>query len=388
MKRTVLTLLLALLLRSSPALAAEPLPPATAPAEPKFRHQTIDDKIEIGYGIAAADLDGDRKTDVLLADKRQFAWYRNPTWEKFVIAENLTPRDNVCLAAQDIDGDGKCELAVGGDWDPADRENSGAVFYLIPPADRTQKWEPVRLHAEPTVHRMRWIKLDEGGWGLVVAPLHGRGKDGRAGSKLLLYHKPDDVRAQWRTELLDDSMHATHNFDVVDTGIFLAGREGVLAIGRQEDENGKVRLRKERIKGVRAAGEVRAHMAAVATVEPMHGNVLALYLGEELKRQVLTDRMAEGHALAWANLMSSDALLVVGWRGNGGGVRAFSLATQQPREVVVDDGGMACEDLCLADLNGDKKLEIVAAGRASRNVKIYWNETPAAAASQPAAGRP
>src|SRR5215213_8734291 len=124
---------------------------ASAP-QPKFRAQSIDDKIQIGYGVTVADVDGDSKPDILLADKKQFAWYRNPTWEKFVIAENLTKRDNVCLAAQDIDGDGKCELAVGGDWDPNDCENSGAVFYMIPPADRTQKWEAVKLHAEPTVH--------------------------------------------------------------------------------------------------------------------------------------------------------------------------------------------------------------------------------------------
>src|SRR5215212_5647367 len=130
-----------------------------APPEPKFRPQTIDDKIQIGYGVAAADVDGDGKTDILLADKKQFAWYRNPTWDKFVIAENLTKRDNVCLAAHDIDGDGKCELAVGADWDPNDRENSGAVFYLVAPKDRTQKWEPVKLPAEPTVHRMRWMQI-------------------------------------------------------------------------------------------------------------------------------------------------------------------------------------------------------------------------------------
>src|SRR5687768_17783879 len=85
---------------------------AAEPPEPKFRHQTIDSKIQIGYGVAAADVDGDKKIDILVADKRQFVWYRNPTWEKFVIAEDLTKRDNVCLAAQALDGDGKCELAV------------------------------------------------------------------------------------------------------------------------------------------------------------------------------------------------------------------------------------------------------------------------------------
>jgi hypothetical protein len=36
---------------------------------------------------------------------------------------------------------------------------------------------------------------------------------------------------------------------------------------------------------------------------------------------------------------------------------------------------MACEDLKIADLNNDGRPDIIAAGRATKNVIIYWNET-------------
>src|SRR5881394_1957955 len=88
--------------------------PGAEPPVPRFRAVDVDTKIEIGYGLAIADVDGDGKPDILLA-------------------ENLTKEDNVCIAAADIDGDGKCEIAVGAGWNPGDTVNSGAVFYLVPP---------------------------------------------------------------------------------------------------------------------------------------------------------------------------------------------------------------------------------------------------------------
>src|SRR5687768_16765602 len=147
-------------------------------ADPKFEEQVLDTNVAIGYGLAIGDVDGDRKPDILLADKKQFVWYRNGDWKRFVMVDSLTASDNVCIAARDLDGDGKVEVAVGAQWNPGettDSTKSGSVHYLIRPSDVTQRWKPVQLHHEPTVHRMKWVRAGDGKFFLVVAPLHGRG---------------------------------------------------------------------------------------------------------------------------------------------------------------------------------------------------------------------
>src|SRR5262245_62033876 len=172
-----------------------------APEFPKFRAVDVDTHVGIGYGVTVADVNGDRRPDIVLVDKDVIAWYENPGWQKHVIAEKLTTLDHVCLAAADIDGDGKAEIAAGAGWNPADTINSGAVFYLIPPADRTQKWEPVALPHEPTVHRMRWVRNRAGEFDLVMVPLHGRGNKPATGEgegvRIVSYHRPADPRTPW-----------------------------------------------------------------------------------------------------------------------------------------------------------------------------------------------
>jgi hypothetical protein len=383
---------------------------------PKFRKVEIDSKLEIGYGVVLGDVDGDGKTDIILADKKQYAWYRNPTWQKFVIAENLTERDNVCIAARDIDGDGKVEIAVGAQWNPgetSDETVSGSVHYLIAPNDRTDLWTPVKLPHEPTVHRMLWLKTPEGKFDLVVLPLHGRGnQDGEgAGVRVLAYEMPEDPRGTWKTRLIDDSMHKTHNMDnfinlkieVPQENLIIGGSEG-LSHFRFIDGEYKKRFivgtkdgllyNESTIEGV---GEVRFGIlpngiSFLATVEPMHGNQLVIYTKPESRvgnqiatRNVLLDDIVEGHALACGDLLGigSDQV-VVGWRGNRKspdsiGVRMF-IPGENPEDkwsqMDIDPDGMACEDLKIGDLNGDGRLDIVACGRATKNLRIYINEAP------------
>jgi len=377
---------------------------ASEVAFPHFRAVEIDSHIEIGYGVTVADVDGDGKPDVVLADKKQIVWYKNPTWEKFIIAENLTRLDDVCIAAADIDGDGKAEIAVGAEWNPNDTVNSGAVFYLIPPTDRTQRWQPVELPHEPTVHRMRWMRTHSGQFELVVAPLHGRGNQAGQGEgvRILSYHKPADPHQAWTTEVINQSMHMTHNFDLLKStgqpneGMFVASKEGIFKIVRESSG-----WRSTLVVGSNpgetnfsGAGEVRAGKLAgggsfLAAVEPMHGNQLAVYTPSEpnaagamWKRHLLDGTIKEGHALACGDLIGTGSdQIVMGWRSKNDagkvGIKAFVAVdgtTEEWTERTVDDNTIACEDLCLADLNGDGRLDIIASGRATHNVKIYINE--------------
>lgn len=370
----------------------------TSPAPtPRFEAQLIDANLAIGYGLALGDVDGDGKPDILLADKKQFVWYRNGDWQRFEMVENLTEHDNVCLAARDLDGDGKVEVAVGAQWNPGettDATQSGSVHYLIRPQDPTQRWEAVPLPHEPTVHRMRWM-LSGGAAYLVVLPLHGRGNKGGegAGVKILAYQLPPNPRNPWRTVLLDDAMHLTHNLTLVETkspartNLYLAGKEGVRLIsglGRKPAGS-----QANRIAGVeQAAGEVRtgnlgSNQPFLATIEPMHGTTLAVYKpSKDTSRQVLDEHLKEGHALATADFLGLGRdQVVAGWRlPNAENKVGIKLYVPDPTGTHwqthwIDENGMATEDLQVLDLNNDNKPDIVAAGRATKNLKIYWNKS-------------
>ncbi|SKB90998.1 Repeat domain-containing protein [Parapedobacter luteus] len=373
------------------------------PQDPSFEQQLIDDQVAIGYGIAIGDVDGDGKPDILLADKKQFVWYRNGDWKKFVMVENLTEYDNVCIAARDIDGDGKVEVAVGAQWNPgetSDTAQSGAVHYLIRPDDPTQLWTPVKLHHEPTVHRMRWAKAAEGKYHLIVLPLHGRGnKDGEgAGVNVIAYEKPEDPRQEWQHWIIDNSMHLTHNLDIHPDGeqecVYVGGKEGVKAFSYSKGKWRPHGGRKWVIKGhgfseVRV-GRIDESTPMLAGISPLHGHVLVAHVPRKgipklhrAERITLDDELREGHGLVVADLIGQGRdQVIAGWRNPNDaghlGIKLyipFNALWEAWTVKAIDIGDMACEDLAVADLDGDGKLDLIASGRSTHNLKIYWNRS-------------
>jgi FG-GAP-like repeat len=373
--------------------------------KPNFEAQTIDSQISIGYGIAIGDVDGDKKPDILLADQKQFVWYRNGDWRRFVMAENLTERDNVCIAARDIDGDGKVEVAVGANWNPGetnDLTKSGSVHYLIAPKDRTQKWEAVKLHHEVTIHRMKWIKVDKKRFQLIVVPLHGLGnKNGEGkGVKIWAYDVPKNVKNEWKRMLVDSSLHMTHNFEIVEnhpmskkfSELVIGSKEGMRVFGFASSKENKTKIwfKTAEFNNI-PTGEIKLSPFPKennkyilpfypTVISPMHGNKLITFMGNN-KETLLTDNLNQGHALAVADFLGNGThQIAVGWREPNSdkkvGIKFFSQNndTKNWQEFTLDDNKMACEDMQIADLNGDGKLDIVASGRSTKNLVVYWNK--------------
>jgi hypothetical protein len=374
-----------------------------ATAAPVFKATTVDDKISIGYGLAIADVNGDKKPDILLADAKEIVWYKNPGWEKTVIAKNLTPRDNVCIAARDVDGDGKAEVAVGAQWNPGETNNeaeSGAVFYLQRPAKDGEMWKPVKLPHEPTVHRMHWVRTAAKQHALVVLPLHGRGNKNNAGVngvKAIAYAVPEHPgeAAAWKQTVLDDSLHVTHNFDLRPRGesdeLLIGGKEALLTAvpnGAGWDKQ-RLTLTEEGSGPVfGGAGEVRFGPGAdaITCIEPFHGPTLTLFTRDDQtrtwRRRVLESTFNQGHALACGNVLGlAKDQIIAGWREPNKdkqlGIKIYHAEGDDWKsDWVCEPNTMACEDLKLADLDGDGKPEIIAAGRATKNVVIYKLQQP------------
>lgn len=368
--------------------------------EPNFVAETIDDRVTIGYGVAAGDVDGDGRTDLILADAKAFVWYRNPDWTRFEIVKDLTPLDNVCIAARDIDGDGKVEIAVGAMWNPSDTVDSGSVHYLVPQEDRTLPWTAVRLPHEPTVHRMRWLRRASGDFVLVVAPLHGRENRNGEGKpvRILAYEPPKSPQGEWKLDEIDASMHMTHNIDpYVDASADGEGSESLLIVGREGVRRARWRdgaWQSEAIERISGGGEVRLGRSSdgrawLATIEPMHGDRLAVYpLADRAaaERWQATDRIeldaafAGGHAIAVGDLLGiGEDQIVAGWRlPNAAGEIGLKLYRRDAAGVWsdhwIDRNGMATEDAIVVDLDDDGDLDIVAAGRLTNNLKLYRNQ--------------
>jgi hypothetical protein len=422
MRRTVVPFAGLLLVAALPAGARVPAdPPVWAP---KFRTQEIDTGLSIGYAVMTADLTGDKKPDILVVDQLKVVVYENPTWKKHVILDGKTKPDNVCATVLDVDGDGKLDVVLGAGWKPSDTETPGTLQWLKNPGTLDKEWAMFPIPCdEPTVHRVRNFDIDNDGKPEIVhVPLQGRGAtqkgnytDGRP-VRVMAYKLPAEPTKpeNWKPVVLSQQLYVVHNFEPVFhpekgqgiASILTASYDGVHALWM---ENGKVtehhhlgKGNQDNPKGNRGASEVRrarignpekpgrSHVAVA--IEPWHGNQVVVYpieaAGDETSpRFVIDDHLRWGHAIQCADLDGADGdEIVIGVRDDPAkgdkfterrGVRIYKNTDglgEKWERFILEDGGVAVEDLAVADLDGDGKTDVIACGRATKNVRIYWNQ--------------
>ena len=373
-------------------------------AQIKFRSQEIQSDFGVVYAVSVEDVNNDGKPDIVAISPTQVVWFENPTWIKHVILDGGTKKDNVSFAAYDIDGDGKLDFAIGADWQAANTQSAGTLQWIgMDKENPTGPWKMHPLGNEPTLHRMRWGDVDgDGKKELIVMPLQGRGTKGPdwegQGARILVFHVPKDpIHDPWPMEVADDSLHIVHNLIVTDFDgvgrdqILTASKEGVYVHKRSSAGKWEKRLIAVGNPGEIKLARLNAKQRAIATVQPWHGNSVVVYEEPQVggaaqwPKKVLDETLTGAHALGWGDF-DGDGVpeLAVGWRDKSFGVAYYKRLPNGDwsARVMVDDGGMAAEDLVVADLDGDGLPEIIAGGRKTANVKIYWNESKRAKPSR------
>ena len=361
-----------------------------APLFAQFRMVEIAKDMGTVYAVRLADVNGDGRTDIVAITGGRAVWYENPSWQPHTISENVAPKDHVSIAAMDINGDGRLDFALAAEWQPRERATKGSLHWLEQKADGTFTMHDVAKI--PGAHRIQWGDVDgDGKKELIVMPLEG---------KALIFYLPG-----WRQEVAADGLELSHNFFQQDMNgdgtadIVMASKNGLETLTRTANGSWQRVKTGEGQPGEVVMGRVNRYRVA-ATIEAFHGDRLVVYeeplprinpqaapppanwqtpLGTIWKRAFEDKTVYGGHALGWADFDGDGSdELVFAWRGKETGVGLLKRdgAGEWKRVAALDGPGMSAEDLVVGDLNRDGRPDVVVCGRATGNIRIYWNDWP------------
>ena len=331
--------------------------------------------------------DGKPDLIALASGMTELVWFENPGWERHVLATDL-PRMINCVA---LESDGHPVVMVAHGFSNEGRQSSGSVSVLEPAGDVRQPWTVREIDRLPTSHRLRLADIEGHGRPVVVnAPLTAAtatGPDYR-GHTPLVYYRP----GEWKRTLISEANEGVvHGLWVMDwdgdhrDGILTASFLGIhlhrLASDgrwtRTEIARGDPASWPKSGASDVAVGQIDGRRF-VCSIEPWHGNQVVVYVQEHGKwqRHVIDDSLTDGHTIATAPLFGRDRdVIVAGQRGAGGGLVYYTATDSsglkwERHPIDLHITAAAC---AIVDLNGDGRLDVVAIGSATANLKWYEN---------------
>jgi hypothetical protein len=358
---------------------------------PMFRQSNIITGLKMGYQVVLADLNADGKLDVIVVDERsdELAWYENPTWQRHVLAAEV-PRI-INLECHDINGDGIPEIAMAHFFETNPDRSAGNVVLLEHDGDPRKLWRRRPIDRVATAHRVRWIPVEQGqpSW-LLVAPIVGENVYAPEfeGTTPIYAYRPGEWKRRQVSSSLHGVVHSIHPLEwhPGNWQLLTASFDGLQRLIPQPDgEWTHIPLHPGHGEPCPRCGtsEVKegylGKQRFLATIEPWHGHIIAVYLeGEQgWQRMVIEDEMVNGHALAVADLDGDGRDEIVGsFRGKDFRLSVYQATDAQGnswKRTILNEGEVAGADCKIADITGNGRPDIVCSGASTGNVMLLEN---------------
>jgi hypothetical protein len=354
-----------------------------------FRAHTIASGLTGGYQVVVADLNRDSRPDVIAVASglTELRWYENPGWVPHVLVSGVNRPINA--AAHDVDGDGVPEIALAHEFENVYAKSLGVVSMLTHQGDPAKPWSIKEIDRVPTSHRLRFADIDGTGRKVLVNfPLIGPQAiaPGYRDRVSLLMYRP----GEWKREVITDREDGVvHGIDVAawDDGkresLLSASFLGIHALRFGNGRWTRTRLARGDPSGWPQSGSsdvVAGHLGPerfLAAIEPWHGHKVVIYRQRNglWRRHVIDDTIADGHTLVAGDLDGDGQdEVIVGERQGRRSVYLYGMTNARDdtwSKQLLDDGDMAGAGCAVADMNADKRLDVVCIGTATSNVKWY-----------------
>ena len=363
---------------SLPLAAAQPI---------TFREHTVATGLRGGYQVVAFDVNRDGRTDLiaLASGMTELLWFEAPDWKRHTLASGLQRMINLAACP------GMNEIAVAHEFANTPKNSTGVVSVLTPGPDRTQPWSVREIDRLTTSHRLRCAHLDGTRTPVVVnAPLAGAKSDAPdyRDHVPLVYYKP----GEWKRILINEA-----NEGVVH-GIYVTPwsdrREEILTasflgIHRHRLEKNGVWTRVLLAPGDPApwprggASDVAVGRLGktrfLATIEPWHGNQVAVYHGskDQWTRTVIDTALNDGHTI-YTGDFDGDGRdeIVAGYRRAPYGVNLYQAtggAAEAWRKSIISEGSVSAAACAVAVLSAGQRPGLACIGSATANLVWYEN---------------